>query len=102
MFAVALATATALALTACSSGAPAEDGASDADAVVEIGSLYEPGNLSNVDAGGQGVTEALGGNVYEGGGIRGRCFGRVGCSCWPAELHCGKWWCRAVVAWREA
>ncbi len=66
LFAVALATATALVLTACSSGAPAEDGASDADAVVEIGSLYEPGNLSNVDAGGQGVTEALGGNVYEG------------------------------------
>ena len=45
-----------------SSGAPA---AFDAEASIEIGSLYEPSNLSNVDAGGQGVTEALNGNVYE-------------------------------------
>lgn len=37
----------------------------DADASIEIGSLYEPSNLSNVDAGGQGVTEAFNGNVYE-------------------------------------
>ncbi len=36
------------------------------DAIVELGSLYEPGNLSNVDAGGQGLTEAFSGNVYEG------------------------------------
>ena len=35
-------------------------------AIVRIGSLYEPGNLSNVDAGGQGITEAFNGNVYEG------------------------------------
>jgi peptide/nickel transport system substrate-binding protein len=35
-------------------------------AVIRIGSLYEPGNLSNVDAGGQGLTEAFNGNVYEG------------------------------------
>jgi peptide/nickel transport system substrate-binding protein len=35
-------------------------------AVIRIGSLYEPGNLSNVDAGGQGLTEAFSGNVYEG------------------------------------
>jgi peptide/nickel transport system substrate-binding protein len=35
-------------------------------AVIRIGSLYEPGNLSNVDAGGQGITEAFSGNVYEG------------------------------------
>jgi peptide/nickel transport system substrate-binding protein len=34
--------------------------------VIHIGSLYEPGNLSNVDAGGQGITEAFNGNVYEG------------------------------------
>lgn len=66
LFVVTLAAATALALAACSGGAPADDGESDADAIIEIGSLYEPGNLSNVDAGGQGVTEALGGNVYEG------------------------------------
>ncbi len=38
----------------------------NADAVIQIGSLYEPQNLSNVDGGGQGVTEALNGNVYEG------------------------------------
>jgi peptide/nickel transport system substrate-binding protein len=35
-------------------------------AIIRIGSLYEPGNLSNVDAGGQGITEAFNGNVYEG------------------------------------
>ncbi|MHB1064917.1 MAG: ABC transporter substrate-binding protein [Georgenia sp.] len=40
--------------------------AATTDAVVQIGSLYEPQNLSNVDGGGQGVTEALNGNVYEG------------------------------------
>ena len=33
---------------------------------IEIGSLYEPVNLSNIAGGGQGVTEALNGNVYEG------------------------------------
>lgn len=37
-----------------------------ADATIHVGSLYEPQNLSNVDGGGQGVTEALNGNVYEG------------------------------------
>jgi peptide/nickel transport system substrate-binding protein len=36
------------------------------EAVIRVGSLYEPSNLSNVDAGGQGVTEAFNGNVYEG------------------------------------
>lgn len=68
LLAIAFVTATALALAACSSGAPADDGdgGADAEAIVQIGSLYEPGNLSNVDGGGQGVTEALGGNVYEG------------------------------------
>jgi len=35
-------------------------------AIIRLGSLYEPGNLSNVDAGGQGITEAFNGNVYEG------------------------------------
>ena len=33
---------------------------------IEIGSLYEPVNLSNIAGRGQGVTEALNGNVYEG------------------------------------
>ena len=54
--------AAAMALAACSGGA-ASNSASDA---IEIGSLYEPVNLSNIAGGGQGVTEALNGNVYEG------------------------------------
>ncbi|MFF4624613.1 ABC transporter substrate-binding protein [Nonomuraea jabiensis] len=33
---------------------------------IEIGSLYEPQNLDNTGGGGQGVTEAFNGNVYEG------------------------------------
>ena len=54
----------ALALAGCSSssGTPTDS----ADATIRIGSLYEPVNLSNVAGGGQGVTEALTGNVYEG------------------------------------
>lgn len=46
-------------------GAAGTAGAST-DAEIHVGSLYEPQNLSNVDGGGQGVTEALNGNVYEG------------------------------------
>lgn len=53
-----------LLLTGCS-GAPSGSDKASKDAEIEIGSLYEPGNLSNVDAGGQGVTEAFNGNVYE-------------------------------------
>lgn len=37
-----------------------------AESTVDIGSLYEPVNLDNTAGGGQGVTEALNGNVYEG------------------------------------
>ncbi|UYO97267.1 ABC transporter substrate-binding protein [Microbacterium sp. M28] len=56
--------ATALVLAGCSSSTPsAED---SADATIAIGSLYEPQNLSNTQGGGQGVTEAFNGNVYEG------------------------------------
>jgi peptide/nickel transport system substrate-binding protein len=54
-----------LGLTACG----ADDAASapgGADATIEVGSLYEPQNLDNTGGGGQGVTEALNGNVYEG------------------------------------
>ena len=40
--------------------------AADSNAVISIGSLYEPQNLDNTGGGGQGVTEALNGNVYEG------------------------------------
>ncbi len=36
------------------------------DATIQIGSLYEPQNLDNTAGGGQGVTEAFNGNVYEG------------------------------------
>ena len=40
--------------------------AQDPDATISIGSLYEPQNLDNTAGGGQGVTEAFDGNVYEG------------------------------------
>ncbi|WP_206305258.1 ABC transporter substrate-binding protein [Actinacidiphila soli] len=69
----ALAVALSLALTACGSGAHANGGSStsaagsyDRNATISIGSLYEPQNLDNTAGGGQGVTEALNGNVYEG------------------------------------
>ncbi|HEY9423564.1 MAG TPA: ABC transporter substrate-binding protein [Microterricola sp.] len=64
--AIALSVAAALALSGCAAGGTTDSGADSADAVIEIGSLYEPQNLSNVDGGGQGVTEAFTGNVYEG------------------------------------
>ena len=40
-------------------------GQANAAATIDIGSLYEPTNLSNSGSGGQGATEALTGNVYE-------------------------------------
>ena len=43
--------------------AAAADDSSDAS--IYIGSLYEPQNLDNTAGGGQGVTEAFNGNVYE-------------------------------------
>ncbi|GAB2468785.1 peptide/nickel transport system substrate-binding protein [Conyzicola lurida] len=61
---VALGLAASLALAGCASGASTDS--SSASSTVEIGSLYEPQNLSNVAGGGQGVTEAFNGNVYEG------------------------------------
>jgi len=60
----AVAVALAIGLTACSADNKAAS--SGADATVDIGSLYEPQNLDNTGGGGQGVTEALNGNVYEG------------------------------------
>jgi peptide/nickel transport system substrate-binding protein len=33
---------------------------------INIGSLYEPGSLSNIEGGSQGITEVFNGNVYEG------------------------------------
>ncbi|MFG1688089.1 ABC transporter substrate-binding protein [Nonomuraea sp. NPDC049269] len=65
-----VAVALALALAACGSGpaaAPQKGPSSGtAAATIEIGSLYEPQNLDNTGGGGQGVTEAFNGNVYEG------------------------------------
>ena len=62
---IALALTAALALTSCSSAeSPADETGSDA--TINIGSVYEPQNLDNTGGGGQGVTEALNGNVYEG------------------------------------
>ncbi|RUT30439.1 ABC transporter substrate-binding protein [Arsenicitalea aurantiaca] len=47
------------------SPALAQDAAIDADAVIRIGSLYEPQNLDNTAGAGQGISEAFNGNVYE-------------------------------------
>ncbi|MCS3843321.1 ABC transporter substrate-binding protein [Microbacterium sp. AK031] len=53
----------ALVLAGCSSSGSET---AEEDAGIHIGSLYEPQNLSNTQGGGQGVTEAFNGNVYEG------------------------------------
>jgi peptide/nickel transport system substrate-binding protein len=37
----------------------------DKEAVIQIGSLYEPQNLDNTAGAGQGINEAFNGNVYE-------------------------------------
>src|SRR3954447_24013667 len=59
--------AAALLLAGCASGGAATGPSASADdATIRIGSLYEPQNLSNTQGGGQGVTEAFNGNVYEG------------------------------------
>lgn len=61
----ALATLTTVSLLALSSAAAmAQD--YDPQAVVNIGSLYEPQNLDNTQGAGQGINEAFNGNVYEG------------------------------------
>jgi peptide/nickel transport system substrate-binding protein len=61
---VVLLTAT-LAVAGCSSGSSGGTAKDSGSAVIQIGSLYEPQNLDNTAGGGQGVTEALNGNVYE-------------------------------------
>jgi len=53
----------ALVLVGCS---PSGGEMVEEDSSIYIGSLYEPQNLSNTQGGGQGVTEAFNGNVYEG------------------------------------
>jgi len=56
------------ALTAVAVAAPFAAFGQDAnpDAIIRIGSLYEPQNLDNTAGAGQGITEAFNGNVYEG------------------------------------
>lgn len=56
--------AAAVAISGLSAAVAAQE--SNPDATIEIGSLYEPQNLDNTAGGGQGVTEAFDGNVYEG------------------------------------
>src|SRR5690606_3762005 len=57
-------TAAALLFGALAAGsAQAQD--FDADATINIGSLYEPQNLDNTAGAGQGINEAFNGNVYE-------------------------------------
>ncbi|MBR9820086.1 MAG: ABC transporter substrate-binding protein [Rhodobacteraceae bacterium] len=59
---VALTASSVLALS--SAAALAQD--FDPQAVINIGSLYEPQNLDNTQGAGQGINEAFNGNVYEG------------------------------------
>ncbi|HXH32920.1 MAG TPA: ABC transporter substrate-binding protein [Plantibacter sp.] len=61
---IALSVATAIALAGCAGGGGTSS--TGDEATIAIGSLYEPQNLSNTGGGGQGVVEALSGNVYEG------------------------------------
>jgi peptide/nickel transport system substrate-binding protein len=67
LVAASAAVAAALVLAGCASGSGSSDaGDAGEDTTINIGSLYEPQNLSNTQGGGQGVTEAFNGNVYEG------------------------------------
>jgi len=58
--------AAAIAFGVVASLVPAAAQAAAPTTVINVGSLYEPQNLDNTAGGGQGVTEALNGNVYEG------------------------------------
>ncbi|SDE38962.1 peptide/nickel transport system substrate-binding protein [Paracoccus isoporae] len=62
-FAPQFALAIGAALAAFASPALAQ---SDPDAIIRIGSLYEPQNLDNTAGAGQGINEAFNDNVYEG------------------------------------
>ena len=57
---------TGVAVLTIAATAPAIAQQAGSDAVINIGSLYEPQNLDNTAGAGQGVTEAFNGNVYEG------------------------------------
>ena len=56
--------AAVLAVSAAMASSAAAQQASP-DAIINIGSLYEPQNLDNTAGAGQGVSEAFNGNVYE-------------------------------------
>ncbi|BBH70248.1 peptide ABC transporter substrate-binding protein [Actinoplanes sp. OR16] len=60
------AVALAASLAACGGNDDDAPAANPAAETIQIGSVYEPQNLDNTAGGGQGVTEALNGNVYEG------------------------------------
>lgn len=68
LYTTATAATLALTLSACgtTTTGSSSGGGHNPNATVNIGSLYEPQNLDNTAGGGQGVTEALNGNVYEG------------------------------------
>jgi peptide/nickel transport system substrate-binding protein len=66
LFGVAIATVLILAACGTSAKSGSAGGAADTSATINVGSLYEPQNLDDTAGGGQGVTEALNGNVYEG------------------------------------
>jgi peptide/nickel transport system substrate-binding protein len=59
------ATAAMVAMLAVSPAVLAQNLTADPNAVIEIGSLYEPQNLDNTAGAGQGINEAFNGNVYE-------------------------------------
>ncbi len=64
--ALAIATAIVATLALAGCGSSGTSNSTGEGATINVGSLYEPSNLSNMGGGGQGVTEALNGNVYEG------------------------------------
>jgi peptide/nickel transport system substrate-binding protein len=51
--------------SATSGGAASSGSGYNKAAIIRVGSIYAPQNLDNTAGGGQGVTEALNGNVYE-------------------------------------
>ena len=60
-----LAGAVAVLAISAATGSIAQAQEANPDAIINIGSLYEPQNLDNTAGAGQGVSEAFNGNVYE-------------------------------------
>ncbi|HEY2669428.1 MAG TPA: ABC transporter substrate-binding protein [Rugosimonospora sp.] len=65
LFGAAIATVLTLAACGTNPNGGSSSGSANANATINVGSLYEPQNLDDTAGGGQGVTEALNGNVYE-------------------------------------